>query len=122
MLRWAIKAKKDTRNSLLYLASNVPTAQILAFKRIYRYLSKLDQHDRFVADVRFSVQHTARKRVGVNLFHFWDDVLAKNIINDSQIEGVSDFYELFKRQLAADLATSARISRNGLDTLVVDMI
>ena len=71
---------------------------------MHRYIAKIDQHDRFVADVRFRIQHTTRKRVGVNLFHFWDDVLATNLIDDEYIENVSQLYELFRRELISDLA------------------
>ena len=76
---------------------------------MFRYIAKLEQHDRFAADVRFSIQHTARKRVGVDLFHFWDDVLRNNRINDEEIKNVSQFYDIFKQELSNDLAQSARI-------------
>ena len=60
--------------------------------------------------------------MGVNLFHYWDDVIENNTIDDEQISNVNYFYELFRRELILDLPQSARIQHNGLDTLVSDMI
>ena len=51
-------------------------------------MSKIDQHDRFIADVRFSIQHTVRKRVGKNIFHFWEDVLNSNLVDVEKIDHV----------------------------------
>ena len=42
MLRWAVKGKKDLRTGLLYLATGIPTAQVLALKRALRYSESIE--------------------------------------------------------------------------------
>ena len=51
MLRWALSASKDTRISMLYLAANLPPVQILAIKRILRYIDKVNVSTRFISEV-----------------------------------------------------------------------
>ena len=78
MLRWALQAKKDIRCSMPYFTSNVPTVQVLAIKRMIRYLENLEQHQRFVSAVREDTLQATRKRVGPNIFHYMEDVMSEN--------------------------------------------
>lgn len=41
MLRWALKCKRDIRNSVLYILADCTSVQLLVFKRCLRFFDKL---------------------------------------------------------------------------------
>ena len=71
MLRWALSASRDTRIGMLYLAANLPSVQVLAIKRILRYIDKVDVSTRFISEVKTGVLLQELKSVGPNVFHFF---------------------------------------------------
>ena len=43
-----------------------------------RYLENLEQHERFVSEVRDDILLSRRKRVRPNIFHYVEDFMAEN--------------------------------------------
>ncbi len=46
LLRWALRAEVDTRNSMLYVAANSGSAQLLCHKQCWRFFQGLASHPR----------------------------------------------------------------------------
>ncbi len=46
LLRWALRAEVDTRNSMLYVAANSGSAQLLCHKQCWRFFGGLASHPR----------------------------------------------------------------------------
>ncbi len=46
MLRWALRAPRGSRNSVLYVVSNSASVQLLCHKACWRFFHSLEQHPR----------------------------------------------------------------------------
>ena len=51
LLRWALRAKCDTRSSMLYLVSKSASAQLLCHKACWRFFGGLERHRRTATDI-----------------------------------------------------------------------
>lgn len=72
MIRWALNFKRDIRCSLLFLAANAPTLQVLMLKRLTRFFQSATAHPRFITRVINQMRDTdTHHEYGVNSIRYY---------------------------------------------------
>ena len=120
LLRWALHAHCDTRNSVLYVLGNSESVQLLCHKQCWRFFRSLEQHPRAATEFIRQIQQNGTippEHWGASTIRWWPDVAAQY----PQVANTQPLYRAFRKAVIADLVRSERLRGTGLTQLLCDI-
>ena len=120
VLRWATRARCDTRNSVLYVVGNCESAQLLCHKQCWRFFNSLQQHPRAASDVVLAIQKNTTvpaKHWGSSTIRWWPTVAQQY----PAVVNTQPLYSAFRKAIVHDLTKSERLRQTGLTQLLCDI-
>jgi hypothetical protein len=118
MLRWALRLKRDTRLSLLYILANSPSLQLLGKKSCLRFFQSLESTPRFASEFVNKVhQRIEHRLLGTSPIIWWQKVAAQY----TTLTNTKPLYRRFKQVLLADIGESTRLAERGTTDILKDI-
>ena len=119
-IRWALRAKCDTRVSMLYLLSNCESLQLLCHKACWRFFRGLETYQRAATDTVHLIRSNRTippEHWGSNTIRWWPGVAEQY----PKVANTQPLYKAFRLAVVRDLGHSDRLQSTGLVPLARDM-